>query len=74
MKVTERLWEIKRNNEEFWRRGRKEMMERLFPQVHSGRTDGNHPGWWETLTWSKKTTYFTMEGKNLEHREAPKPN
>lgn len=32
MKVTERLWKTNRNNEELWRRRRKEMMERLFPQ------------------------------------------
>lgn len=38
-------------------------MERLFPVVHSRRTDGNHPGWWESLTWSKKTIYCVMKGQ-----------
>lgn len=63
---TERLWNINRNNEEFWRRGRTKRMER--------RTAGNHPGGWETLTWWKKNNVFYHEGKKSWNTEKLQKN
>lgn len=37
--------------------------------MHSGRTDGNHPGGWEILTWCKKRNVFYHEGKKNWNRE-----